>query len=229
MRDVRPHASAHMSEDTITWLAVAVCAAIAAFGIAATVTAVHWLTKSVTSRAARYALRGVGIALATLGLAPRVFTAAASTFERGDFVCVTCGHAVRRSKLLGVRIRIEPAAYPRGIADSDDRYRQLLRLPSEERGEHEWMGVGCHSIGFCTVACTMIAGATWFAALPALTDRAWASRLAGQLVASPLDERHSLILDFDLNFDDHAPTQDAFDRWYDGWRGSHPDWPARAH
>jgi hypothetical protein len=229
MRDVRLHASAHMSEDTITWLVVAVCAAIAAASIAAAITAVHWLTKSVTNRAARYALRGVGIALATLGLAPTVFTAVASTFTRGDFVCVTCGHAVHRSKLLGVRFHIEPAAYPRGIADSDDRYRQLVRQPSEERGEHDWMGVGCHSIGFNIVACTEIGSATWFAALPAISDRAWACRLAQQLVASPPDERAALVLEFDSRFEDHAPTEDEFDRWYEGWHRSHPEWPARVH
>jgi hypothetical protein len=216
-----------MSADQINRLVLAVCAMISLTSIGGTIFIVHHLTKRVASRAVRYSLRAIAIVLATFGVAPRVLESTSATFERGDFVCLTCGHAVNRSKLLAVTFRVAPAVIPRGIPDSDDSYRALLDSPSEKHGEHDWMAVGCYSEGLSGIACTELSGTLWFAALPKLSDRDWARRIAQHFVAKAAAERSSIVSACDRAFGGCATTDDEFERWYEDWRHFHPDWPAR--
>jgi hypothetical protein len=233
-----------MSDSTSSSWFIVIVTALTITCAGSSVVLIHWLSRKLASGTAR-TLAMLANVFVLLWAAPNMFSAIESTLDRGDCVCLTCGHAVRRWSLLGIAITTGPPEIDRGLVDSDERYRRLFDSKCGEDTSHDWMEVGCHSEGVSTVACTCIAQASWFAVLPELSDRTFARSLARKLVMTSLEERHALLVQFDmavfnlvrelgrsekpletLRALDASRIESAFEQWYSEWSATHSDWPS---
>jgi hypothetical protein len=185
-----------------------------------------WLVAArLPTSAARWTLRGVGVALIATVLAPFFFPRIASELDRGAYVCASCGRSMERLQWLGVPLWTEPGSDEVGVGPTSGVFATTFASEIGAEHAHEWLRVGCHLRGLNSVTCTRLTYCSWFVDLPKVTGRELARAYVTHFHdESPWDQA-KLLRSYDNATNRRLDPDTRFRRWREAWRGEHSDWP----
>jgi hypothetical protein len=136
---------------------------------------------------ARVALVGA-VALAW----PRLVVACAEPIDHGSWRCTVCGQSVERLRYGGITVMSRDDRDPSTAAKSAREFEAWYRACVGAAHEHDWIPVGCHSVG-SSVHCSSYPAREYWCALPKLRDRSIALAMVARVASwDPATRRREL-------------------------------------